>query len=608
MFVRLFLVTIKTCDSFKNICKNQTLLFIIRSLDLNNKRKNVLMKMLKSLCMTALRRLVVPIIFISPPLFGQHVKDISCFTIPLNQDAASLFWCGKGEDLRRTLCGPVIMDGQTLLFYSCNGYALYRPTGALVDSQSVIKENKKVSFDDPRRLKCAYPLDAKTLLYFKRSSTCRDSLEVYQKTLYRKGLSRYDGSAFASFKDIENSQLFNLAGSGIIDEMAPKSYLMPNLVGYTSLSSGKKWWSLDKFYSFLSPVIVMQDQVFNSFFPGILPDQRTEVEKQLISPLGTYWWQGKQYYFGVHSVLGTSAIESQQMLYLCDQAGNVLFNDQLMKQVLIDDVLEHDKKSNTDYTVKRFWQFVTVPAIDENGDAYYSICDYRTRTIEVRKRLFFRYSPRIINPAFEELIDTQKRYCLKPMPQECNSSRKNKSNEVVGIMVRDEHGKRRRATIAECTCEGYYAHLFRDSNTELKKRLSFTSNALPPEVKYARDSVARLSTALCPYTLSLYTTGNEEIRTFHYSAGDEVIAARVIRVTPSSDIFVRVDLKKWAEVVVFSKGALSVNRFTFNTEDCQKRKDIVAVCDDGTVIEEDYEHIPEDYTYFKWELSELKEK
>jgi hypothetical protein len=51
-----------------------------------------------------------------------------------------------------------------------------------------------------------------------------------------------------------------------------------------------------------------------------------------------------------------------------------------------------------------------------------------------------------------------------------------------------------------------------------------------------------------------------------------------------------------------------VNRFAFNTEDCQKRKDIVAVCDDGSVIEEDYEHIPEDYTYFKWELSEPREK
>jgi len=126
----------------------------------------------------------------------------------------------------------------------------------------------------------------------------------------------------------------------------------------------------------------MQDQAFISFFPGSCQTREPRSKKQLISPLGTYYRQGIQYYFGVHSVLGTSAIESKQMLYLCDQAGNVLFNDQLMKQVLIDDVLEHDKKSNTDYTVKRFWQFVTLPAIDDNGDAYYGICDFRTKAIE----------------------------------------------------------------------------------------------------------------------------------------------------------------------------------------------------------------------------------
>lgn len=567
------------------------------------------MKILFKSCMMAdLRQVFVQIIFISSSLFGQQVKDTLCFTIPLNQDTASLFWCGKGEALRKTLSGPVIMDGRTLLFYSYNGYALYRPSGALVDSFSVIKDNKKLPKDDPRRLRCAYPLDNKTLVFFKRSSTQRDSLEVYQKTLYKKGLSRLYGNGFSNFRDIENSQLFNLAGSGGIDEMAPKSYLKPNLVGYSSITSGKSWWSLDKLYSFLSPLIVMQDQAFCSFFPGVLPDQVTDVEKHIINPLGTYWRQGMQYYFGVHSVLGSTAIESQQMLYLCDQAGNILFSNQLMKQVLIDDVLGHDKKSNTDYTVKQFWQFATLPAIDENGDAFYGICDFRARTIEVRKRMFLQYYPRTIDPSFDELIGAQKRYWLKPMALECHSSPKNKTSEVIGIMVRDEHGKRRRAKISECTYDGYYAHIFRESNTELKKRLSFNTSSLPAEVKHARDSLARLSTVACSYALTLYNKGNQEVRTIHYGVGDEAVAARVLHVTPSADVFVRVDLKKYAEVLVFFKVGSFVNRLTFNAEDCQKRKDIVAVADDGAIIEEDYEHIPEDYTYFKWELSEQREK
>jgi len=63
-----------------------------------------------------------------------------------------------------------------------------------------------------------------------------------------------------------------------------------------------------------------------------------------------------------------------------------------------------------------------------------------------------------------------------------------------------------------------------------------------------------------------------------------------------------------AEVIVFFKGGSSVNRFAFNTEDCQKRKDIVAVCDDGSVIEEDYETYSRRLYLFQVELSEPREK
>jgi len=545
-------------------------------------------------------------ILLSMPLFGQNYEDAVCFTIPLNGDPSSLFFCSKGEDLRKTLAGPVLMDGQTLLFYSSNGYALYRPTGELVDSQCVIKENKKLPPDDPRRLKCAYPLDSKTMVYCKRSLAPKDSLEVYQKTLYKKGLTRMT-SDFIDFKDMEHSQLFNLASGGIVDEMAPKSFVMPGLVGFTSLSSGRKWWSLDRFYSFLSPVIEMQDKSFQSFFMGIRPDQKTDVEKQLISPLGTYSWESRQYYFGVHSVLGTSSIESNQTLYLCDQSGNVLFANQLMKQVLIDDVLEHDKKNNTDYTVKRFWQFVTLPAITETGDLYYGICDYRTKTIEVHKRMFRRYTAAMIDPGFEDLIGVQKRFFLKP-PSSESRPEKSGAQEAYGITVHDEHGKRRQALLSDCVCSGYYAVLGRAPDADLKKRLSSNVNSLPPEVKHSRDSLASLPTSTRPYAFTVFGPDNSEVRTMHYGPGEEVIAVRVIQVDSARNIFVRVDLRNFAEMVVCSRNESRIDRFIFNREDCQRRKDIVAVTDAGVAIEEDYEHIKEDYTYFKWELTALKQK
>jgi hypothetical protein len=544
----------------------------------------------------------------SLPLFGQYYEDVVCFTIPLNEDPSSLFFSAKGEDVRKTLAGPVLMDAQTLLFYSCNGYALYRPSGELIDSYCIIKENKKLAFEDPRRLKCAYPLDLKTMLFCKRGSDQKDSLEVYQKTIFKKGISRLEQKGVTDFRDMEHSQLFNLANNGIIDEMAPKTFLMPNLVGYSSLSSGKKWWSLDRFYSFLSPVIEMQDAFFQSFFAGIRTDQKTDVEKQLVSPLGTYAWDGLQYYFGVHSVLGTSSIESKQTLYLCDQSGNVLFNNQLMKQVLIDDVLEHDKKSNTDYTVKRFWQFVTLPAITENGDLYYGICDYRTRTIEVHKRMFLRYMPTITDPGFEDLIDVQKRFFLKPSAGESQPERKNRSGEAAGLAVRDDRGKRRPALISDCTCKGYYAVFTHEPDPELKKRLSFSVNGVPPDVKHARDSLSHLTTASRPYAFSVFGQDGSEVRTMHYGPGDEIIAVRVIHVDSADNIFIRVDLKNWAETIVCSRDGSHISRFTFNRDECQKRKDIVAVTNSGAVIEEDYEHIKEDYTYFKWELTALKQK
>jgi hypothetical protein len=93
-----------------------------------------------------------------------------------------------------------------------------------------------------------------------------------------------------------------------------------------------------------------------------------------------------------------------------------------------------------------------------------------------------------------------------------------------------------------------------------------------------------------------------------YGPGEEVIAVRVIQVDSVRNIFVRVDLRNFAEMVVCSRDGSRIDRFIFNREDCQRRKDIVAVTDAGIVIEEDYEHIKEDYTYFKWELTALKQK
>jgi hypothetical protein len=537
------------------------------------------------------------------PARAQHANDTLCFTIYLSLDQNSLLGCVPGDDMKMILSGPVIMEGKTLLFYSSNGYALYSPSGALLDSASVFKENKRLAKDDPRRLRLAYPLDRSSLLYYRRSPASKDNkegLEILQKKLYKKGFTGIDPAQHATFKDIETAQLFNLSNNCITDDMATKLFLQPNLVGYTSLSGGERWWSLDRFYSFTSPLIVEKNGACESFFTGLLHDQKTDVQKHLINPLGTYSMENRWYYYGVHTSLGGQDPESNQRLYLCDQAGNLLYSNELLKQVIVDDVLEYDKNNNTNFTVKRPGLFVFTPAVDKNGDIFYGEIDYHKRTIDVKKRLFYRYFPRIISPEHEDLINAQRRLFYKPVVIECPEDRARKV--VPEFLYRDPKGAKRKATPREVGGKGYVVKICREPNHDLKRKFSQISSALPASVKHMRDSLGGISTSLCPYSLSLEHESKGVLATFYYGCGDEVLSARILDVTETFEIFVRVDLLDWAEVVVFSIDGSFLNRFMFNHQPFLDRKDIIAVSNDRRVIEEDYERIAEDYTIYSWEL------
>jgi hypothetical protein len=503
--------------------------------------------------------------------------------------------------MRNIIAGPVFMDGPSLLFYSRNGYVLFGMTGGLLDSHSVFKDNRKLSATDPGRLTLAYPVDNKTLLYFQRNG---DSVVIFEKKICRRGLFPVIGNAYANIKDIEIARLFNLANNVVMDETAPKSFLMPNLVGYSTLTNGKKWWTLDKFYSFMSPIICMQDQAFCSFYPGLLSDQKTDVQKSIINPLGVFSIDGRDYYYGVHSSTCSTEPESHQNLYLCDQAGNLLMTTQLLKQVTTDDVLEYDKKRNTNYTVKRPSQFVCQPAIDENGNIYYGVIDFDAKQFEVKKRLFYHYCPRIVeqSPQEEDYVNAQRRFTCKPASVPCKDPDKNVSTET-GFTMRDEQGKLRKASMKDVSCKGFCVMVRREPIPDMKKRLSQSAILIPPNVKRVRDSLAKAPGTACPYNVTLYYDEREKVRVFYYGPGEEVLAARVLTVTPKSEIFVRVDLKDRAEIVAFTQDGLFLNRFTFNRQEFKKRRDIAAVLDDGAVMEEDYERIKEDYTYLKWELS-----
>jgi hypothetical protein len=534
----------------------------------------------------------------------QTFIDTLCFTIKLNSDSNNILGCEKADDMRSVLSGPVIMDNNNLLFHSCNGYVLYNSTGTLVDSHSVYKENKKLSNTDPQRLALAYPLDSKTLLYYRKY---HDSLELYEKKIFKRSLLRINMAVYPNLKDIGASQLFNLAQNGFTDELAPKSFLKPNLVGFTSLTAGRNFWSLDKFYSFLSPVIVMEEKGFCSFFTGMLTDQKIEIQKHLISPLGVFFRDERWYYYGIHSATGSTTPECHQKLYLCDDAGNLLTTTDFLKQVIIDDVLVYDKKRNTNYTVKRPWQFVFSPAIDANGDAFFGMIDFKAKTIEVNKRRFYHYNARIadVSPDYENMVNSQKKFIIMPGLLKFQNSSMDGYSQT-GFLVRNEQGKHRRALIGDVSCKKFSVAALRDANPEVTRKFMQSANALPPIVKHVRDSLAKLQNAQRPCIISLRYNERDKVKDFYFSPCEDVIVARVLNVTSQGQIFVRVDLKDKAEVIVFSLEGEFLNRFTFNRQEIKKRKDVVAVREDGTIVEEDYERIKEDYTYLRWELGTSK--
>jgi hypothetical protein len=91
------------------------------------------------------------------------------------------------------------------------------------------------------------------------------------------------------------------------------------------------------------------------------------------------------------------------------------------------------------------------------------------------------------------------------------------------------------------------------------------------------------------------------IRSFTYPPGKDVLCARVLAVRKNNDVLVRVDSRKFAEILIFKTDGDFVNRFLFNTQNYKKRKDIVVATDKSPIIELDYESDKGEGKFYKWE-------
>ena len=529
----------------------------------------------------------------------QPAVDTMLFTIKLTDDTTSLYGCRWDDKVRSTLAGPVLMGGKHLLFYSQDGYVLYNESGKLLDSHSLLRQNRSSEKKGEEPLRLAYPLDSITLVYYRKKKDLSIPTEIFLKKIFKKQLKKVTTGSYQIYEHISRGQLFNLAANSITDEMGQRNFLMPLLVGYTKLDGGTRWWSVDRLYFFTSPLIVEEEGKCSSFFPGLKADQKCEIQPHKIEPLGVYQFQDRWYYFGISSSLGNTEDEYYQMLVLCDQAGNLLYSSKLLKQQIGDALLQYVKKTNTNYTVRRAVQHVFVPAINRDGDICYGIIDFENKEINVFKRMFLRYYPNPSKKLAPSVFECDNELAFTPMMLDCTEdSQKGLIPEITKLS--DDGIKP--LSKEQLVMNGYYVTVHRVTDEKIKTKLSRTQSGLPKNVQKAQDSIAGLISAWCPFSLALNHEERGRLSFLHYGFHDEVLSARVLRVTEKNDVFVRVDCEKWAEVVQFDGDGSFVNRFIFNTQDYQKRKDLVAVGKNGNVAEEDYEGPKNIQGFYIWKL------
>ncbi len=525
--------------------------------------------------------------------YSQEQNDSLLFTIKLNDDTAGIYGCRWDDRVKLNLAGPVIMEKGSLLFFSQFGYALYSKDGKLLDTHILSKVNK----NNATPYVLAYPLDSTTILYYKQPIGA--SPEVYQKKLFKGGLKKVSVEKSRLHGDIATSKLFNIANNCITDEISSKSFLLPQLIGYTSLSGGTKWWTTDKVYSFSSPMIVEQDGKYLSFFPGLKADQPCDVKRHLIEPLGVFLSDGRWFYYGLYSSMGNIADEYYQTLILCDQAGNILSSDRLLKQEITNVVLTHVKDNNTNYTVRRAGRHAFVPAVDRTGTLYYGIINYEWKKIDVYKRAHHHYVPMLTNDNFEQKFIDESNVEFEPIKLDCNPL----ALRGVRPEVIVNNGKQLKFLDNEHTArKGFYITVHRYTDEKLHTRLNRIQSTLPPEIQKMQDSVAKQSTSWCPYAIGLNQSPKGEIFKIFYGFGDVIMCARMVEVTTTNEVFVRVDLDTWAEIIVFSITGKYISRFIFNRQSYDERKDLVVISEKGEIVERDYESDRTGKTYKRWIL------
>jgi hypothetical protein len=533
---------------------------------------------------------------------AQLHHDSTLFVIPLNEDSTSLYYLQSGGEIRRTLSGPIVMAEESLLLYSCFGYVLYNQAGAILDSHTVRSEPVRPRDGKLGPLSLACPIDPQTLLYYRETPGAGRALEILQKPLYKKRMRPLKDEQAGLLKGIAGSRLLNLLHNTITDEMAAKTCLQPQLVGFSALAAGERWWSADRFFGFSSPVLGEENSLYRGLFPGIRETESSppEVRRQMVEPIGTFVRDGRRLWVGAYAVMGTSEERYNQTLYFCDMAGNILFTDTLLKQTNIDAVLGEDEAEKMLYTVKQTARLVFQPSLGPQGTVYYGVIDYENIRIEVHRISYALYVASPAEPDLAHLLDIERDIAYEPLGLACSPLVQG-GKTIPKVTLSDAKSVRRKATAGDLTRDGYIVRVCRTNYRDLQAKLAHLRSPLPPAVRAMGDSLLKASAAGCPYTIALSGPGGM-LRSLDYAPGETVLCSRVISGRKSGEVLVRVDLEEYAEIVVFKADGSFSNRFVFNRQNFRVRRDLIAASVTSDIIELDYEASAKKPRYLRWRL------
>jgi len=526
---------------------------------------------------------------------AQYVRDTALFALPLVKDnPSSVRLCQYNRSAQEMPAGPVVMAGGSLLLFCGRGYLLCDSSGAVLDSHQVSAQDAG--------LRLAFPFDSVSLLYYRTGGAPPRPVRIFRKRLTDPGMTELSDEEYRWLGAAHAGVFVNIARNAVVDARTVRLNLAPQLVGYTALAGGERWWALGREATLGSPVIYGDAAGRGALFAGLFEGEGTRLPRDAPSPelRATFVRDGRRCYVGVQAQTNVDLPRCVQRIVVCDDAGNVLWADTVLKQENADMMvgLQAQGGENVIALVRGTTVLAFPPAVDGAGRVYYGVADFNACTFAVRRRDCLVFLPMSGEPIPPQPLAVERDIAWEA-PSFCPCPMQRTGAEIPSVTFTGPDGQRRSAAVRDLTRAGFIARIARQARRDVEAKVSRGVPGLPRDAVLLRDSLAALAGTGCPWVLSL-SGPDGYIRTFAFGPDEPLLCARVLGLLPDSTVVVRADLPRAAEILLFTPRGSFVNRFAFNRQPHKERKDLLLVRPDGVLVEQDFERNPAGM-FLRWE-------